>query len=239
MSDQQPAQKVLITGGVSVVLPCHNEEANIRVVAEEAVSVFGKFADAFEVIIVDDGCTDQTPQIADGLAAKDPRIKVVHFPQNRGYGAALARGFKAARFRYLFFTDSDRQFKLEQFERLIPGLAKSKMVIGYRESRQDPFHRRLYGRLFSALSRALFGIAARDVNCAFKIFEREIIADRIFISPGALINAELLAVAKQKGITPVEVGVTHFPRIAGAQTGGSLKVVSRAFYELMRLYFHL
>ncbi len=234
------AQKINpeLKGGISLVLPCHNEAGNIQDVIIEAIAALEKVTGDFEIIVVDDGSTDGTREKAARLSAYKYRLKIKTHSKNLGYGAALRTGFAAADKAWIFFTDADRQFQISEITKLIPYLEQSKMVIGFRARRQDPLHRRIYGAVFSFLIRVLFRVSARDVNCAFKIFNRKIIADEKLVSRGALINAELLALARRKGIVWVEVPVSHFPRRAGKQTGGSFRVIARAPWELVRLFFH-
>ena len=238
MPDNPPtltAQKV--SGGVSVVIPAFNEQENIRSAVVDLKQAFGNVADQFEIIVVDDGSTDHTGEIVEELAKDDPRVHLVRHPRNVGYGGTLVSGFKAAKLRYIFFTDADRQFNPSEIARLIPHLRESRMVIGFREQRHDPLHRKIYGNLFSSLVNLLFGLKVKDMNCAFKIFERSIIEGEEFLSKGALINAELIAIAMHKGISPIQVAVSHFPRKSGSQTGGSIRVILKAVGELLRLYF--
>ena len=232
------AQSGKLQGGISLVIPCHNEAENLQPVIGEALQALERITNDFEIVIVDDGSTDLTPEIVKQLMKYEPRIKLQSHPKNLGYGSALRSGFEMAEKDYIFFTDADRQFKISEISELIPHLDQSPMVIGYRENRQDPLHRRIYGRLFSFLIRLGFGIQARDVNCAFKIFDRKILEGEKLISPGALINAELLSLAKAKGIEPIQVPVSHFPRKTGRPSGGSVRVILRAVRESVRLYFH-
>ncbi len=227
-----------LLGGISLVLPCHNEAENLPAVIKESLQALEKITGDFEVIIVDDGSVDLTRETATQLMKYDPRIKLKIHPANLGYGFALRTGFQAAAKPWIFFTDADRQFKVSELAELIPPLSQSRMVIGYRENRQDPLHRVAYGKLFSLVIRVMFGIKAKDVNCAFKIFDRKILEGANLLSPGALINAELLILAKAQGIDPIQVPVSHFPRQAGRQSGGSLRVILRAGQELLKLYRH-
>jgi len=219
------------------VLPCHNEEANIEAVIKEALETLAEVADDFEVIVVDDGSTDRTREIVEEFKKSDPRIKLIKHNQNLGYGSALRSGFQVAQKDWIFLTDADRQFQLREIHRLVQELGRSRMVIGYRNPRKDPIHRRLYGEVYSFIIRILFGLNARDVNCAFKLFDRKILDAETMVSTGALISAELLIIARRKGITPVQVPVSHFPRKAGAQSGGSVRVILRAGKELLKLLF--
>ena len=223
---------------ISAVLPAFNEAPNLAGVVSELTAVLAEAAPRFEIIVVDDGSRDGTSELADRLAKDDPRLRVIHHPRNLGYGSALRSGFGAAQYDWIFFMDSDGQFLPSEIKDLIRLSREHVFVAGYRARRQDPWPRRFYSALFSALVRALFGVKARDVNCAFKLFQRRLIAGVELISPGALINAELLAAAKDQGVNPLETPVTHRPRLSGRQTGGSLKVILRALTELVRLYLH-
>ena len=107
---------------LSLVLPAHDEEANLEPVVRAALAALPGACRQFEIVVVDDGSRDATPQIADRLAAEDARVRVVHHPRNRGYGAALRSGFAAARFGHLAFTDGDRQFRVADIGRLIERL---------------------------------------------------------------------------------------------------------------------
>jgi len=190
----------------------------------------------YEIIIVDDGSKDRTGEIADELAKKDGRITIVHHRPNRGYGGALQSGFRAATKELVFFTDGDGQFDIGEIKTLLPMIDKNDIVCGYRLGRQDPFVRKLNGRLWTGLVNLLFGMKMRDIDCAFKLFRREAVADMPMSSGGALISAEILARATRKGCRIAQVGVHHYPRTAGEQTGAKMGVIVRAFKELFALY---
>ncbi len=220
---------------LSVFFPCHNEVDNLARLVEQARKVLPQVAKQWEVIIVDDGSSDGTGPLADQLAATYPEVRVVHHPQNRGYGAALQSGFAAAQHEYVFFTDGDGQFDLGEIALLLPWRRQADLVLGYRLRRADPLHRRLYALLYKLLIRVVLGLRVRDLDCAFKLLPRRVLAALSLHSNGALISAELLFKAKRAGFTWVEVGVHHYPRTAGVQSGGSPRVILRMFRELWRL----
>lgn len=227
MSDRLPS--------LSVFFPCHNEVDNLPRLVKQAREVLPQVAEQWEVIIVNDGSSDGTGPLADQLAATYPEVRVVHHPQNRGYGGALQSGFAAAQHEYVFFTDGDGQFDLEEIALLLPWRERADLVLGYRLRRADPPHRRLYALLYKLLIRAVLGLKVRDLDCAFKLLPRRVLAAFSLHSNGALISAELLFKAKRAGFTWVEVGVHHYPRTAGVQSGGSPRVILRMFRELWRL----
>jgi len=221
---------------ISVFFPCYNEQDNVSHTVKGAVAVLEKFTSDFEVIIVDDGSTDNTGQIADELAKSNEKIKVVHHNPNLGYGAALQSGFKAATKKLVFYTDGDGQFDFGEMPQLLPVIKEFDIVSCYRLNRQDNFIRKLNAWCWNKLVCWLFGMKIRDIDCAFKLYKREIFDNIKLSSTGALIDTEILARAVRKGYTVTQMGVHHYPRTAGSQTGANLKVILRAFRELFELY---
>ncbi|GIW39937.1 MAG: hypothetical protein KatS3mg076_0514 [Candidatus Binatia bacterium] len=223
---------------LSVVLPAYNEEANIERVVRR-VSEYLRARDLrHEILVVDDGSTDATGRILEELAREIPELRPLHHPSNRGYGAALRTGFEAARMKFVFYMDGDGQFDIGDLDRLLPLAGdEDRIVTGYRLERRDPFVRKLNAFLFGrVLVRLLLGVRVRDLNCAFKLIPRKVLESVRLESTGALINAELYGRAIRKGFGIEEVGVHHYPREAGEQTGAHLRVILRAFYDLFRLW---
>ena len=228
----EPANNV----SISVFFPCYNEQANIPGVLEKALAVLGKLKADFEVIIVDDGSSDSTGTIADELAGKNDRVKVVHHRTNLGYGAALQSGFKATTKELVFYTDGDGQFDIKEMPALLGLMEQCDIVSCYRLNRQDNFVRKINAWCWTKLVCLLFGMKIRDIDCAFKLYKREIFDNIKLVSTGALIDAEILARAVRKGYRVEQHGVHHYPRTAGAQTGANFHVILRAFKELFRLW---
>jgi glycosyltransferase involved in cell wall biosynthesis len=226
---------------LSYFFPAHNEAANLRGLVAEALETLPGLADGFEIIIVNDGSRDETPAIADELAAAHPQVRAVHHPTNLGYGAALRSGFAAARFDHLAFTDGDRQFKVADLGRLIDRLAvgDADAVVGYRIKRADPLVRTVYAKLYRLANRIFFGLTVRDVDCACKLFSRASLEGVNVESGGAFFSAELLIKLRARRRRLVEVGVPHYPRTAGSPTGAKPQVVLRAVRDFWALRLRL
>lgn len=224
---------------VSVFFPCYNEQGNVRRTVENALPVLEKLDSDFEIIIVDDGSSDDTGRIADEMADRDSRIKVVHHLRNFGYGAALQSGFKAATKELVFYTDGDGQFDMNEMPPLLPLMEQWDIVSCYRLDRKDPFIRKVNAWAWTKLVCLVFGLRIRDVDCAFKLYKREVFERITLSSTGALIDAEILARAAREGCRITQTGVHHYPRTAGVQTGAKLRVVLRAFRELFKLHHQI
>ena len=219
---------------VSAVLPAFNEEANVERAVKAVVDSLSSNTDGHEVIVVDDGSRDETATVLERLRAEYPSLRVVTHETNRGYGAAVRTGFSAAVHEWVFLIDCDNQFDPCEIVLLTAPSAGAEIVTGYRKVRRDPLVRRLNAFAFFTLVTILFGRLARDVNCAFKLIRRELLAELDLRSDGALINTELFVRARSLRARIVEVPVAHFPRTAGRQTGSNPRVVLRAFTELFR-----
>jgi len=220
---------------ISVFFPCYNEQENVGRTVQKALDVLEKLDADFEVIIVDDGSADDTGPIADEIARRNSRVKVVHHRRNLGYGAALQSGFKAATKELVFFTDGDGQFDISEMPPLLELMEHYDIVSCYRLDRRDPIIRKINGWCWTRLVCLVFGMKIRDIDCAFKLYKREIFDKIELSSTGALINAEILARAVRKGYRVTQKGVHHYPRTHGAQTGANLQVILRAFKELIKL----
>jgi len=219
---------------LTAVMPAYNEQEVLPLTLREAVAALPEVADEWELVVVDDGSTDRTPAILAEWAARDPRLWILTQRPNQGYSRALARGFRAARYPAVFYTDADAQFDLTEIRRLAPHLAAHDMVAGYRLARQDPWIRLLTSRTYNLLQGLVLGIRVRDVNCAFKLFRRSFFEKVELRSDGFLIDAELYARARRAGLTWTQVGVTHRPRAAGSTTVKASTVTS-TLRELLQL----
>ena len=220
---------------ISVFFPCYNEQENVGRTVEKALEVMQKLNADFEVIIVDDGSSDGTGQIADEIAGRDGRVKVVHHEANLGYGAALQSGFKAATKELVFYTDGDGQFDINEMPPLLALMEQYDIVSCYRLNRQDSIIRKINGWCWTRLVCLMFGLKIRDIDCAFKLYKRRIFDKLELSSTGALIDAEILARAARKGCRITQKGVHHYPRTSGEQSGANIRVVLRAFKELFKL----
>ena len=225
--------------GLSVFLPAHNEGDNIERVVAGFCAEMPKVADAFEVIVVDDGSRDQTGAIADRMAAADPRVKVVHHEVNRGYGGAVISGIRAATLPWVLLSDGDGQFDPAEVKLLAARVPEYDVVVGRRIHRADPLMRRINGKAWTILVRMMFGLRISDMDCGFKLFRRDLLQDMELHAKGAMITTELMARLAGRKARITEVGVTHLPRLAGEQSGASFRVIMRAFKELFGLYREL
>src|SRR5262249_9375247 len=225
---------------ISAVLPAYNEEENIEKAATDLGDVLASLnLKDWEVIIVDDGSRDHTAEIADRLATACPdHVRVFHHHPNRGYAEAFKTGFANARCQLFFFTDSDNQFDVRELKNLLPLIEDADIVCGFRIYRFDPLTRLILSWGFNLLVRIVFRISVRDIDCAFKVFRREVFDTVTIESKKFFVNAEVLAKARHNGFRLREIGVRHYPRTAGRSTVRPSHILS-TLRELVHIWINV
>lgn len=221
---------------VSFVLPAYNEEHNIVDVIGSCLSVGQRHCADFEVVVIDDGSTDLTRQLVSDMAATNREIRLICHGTNRGYGEALRSGFEAARCDYVFFTDADNQFDIEDLPLLLAWADDADIVAGYRRTRRDSVIRILNAWAWNRLVRFLFYVPVRDIDCAFKLFRRSALTQIAIESRAAMINTEIMVKLARAGCCIVEVGVSHRRRVAGQAQGAKMRVILRSLREVAQMY---
>ncbi len=224
---------------LSIFLPAYNESENISKSVNALIRAIPDSI-SFELIVVDDGSTDSTPQIVRNLIKNNDKIRLIRHRKNMGYGSAIATGLRASKKEWIFFADSDAQFDYRQIKKFINASNNYDMVIGYREKRADPFVRKLNSNIYNLCVKIIYRFWVKDVNCAFKLVKREVYENiKPIGSKGALVSAEIIIKAKRKKYNILELPVRHLPRKKGVQTGANIKVILRSFKEIIKLRSYL
>lgn len=203
---------------LSIVLPAYNEEANIRAAVEAAQAAAGDLQQPYEIIVVDDGSADRTAECVTAISEADARVRLVSFPENRGYGAALRAGFRAARGDLIFYTDADLQFDVRELRYFLPLMSAADVALGFRVYRYDAVLRCILSWMYNRLVGILFRVRVRDVDCSFKLMRREVLERIDLETSDFFIDTELVAKARKWNFRIVEKGVRHYPRVAGQST---------------------
>jgi glycosyltransferase involved in cell wall biosynthesis len=218
---------------LSVFFPAYYDEKNIEKVVESVLKVLEelKLRD-YEVIVIEDGSPDKTGEVADMLAEKHSKVRVIHHEKNMGYGATLKDGFLNAKMEYVFYSDGDNQFDMNELKKFVAMIPYSDMVIGYRKKKQYSTYRKITSLAYNFILRFLFEIDYVDVDCAFKVIKTDLFKKIRIDSVDAFIDAEILLKAKLLGYTTTEIGVKHLPRVDGISTGARPSVILRTIKEI-------
>ncbi|HEY0139634.1 MAG TPA: glycosyltransferase family 2 protein [Thermoanaerobaculia bacterium] len=224
---------------VSLVIPMYNEELNIEHALAAGTEALRKYTDDYEIIVVDDASTDDSPAMVAKLAKDDPRIRVLRHEKNRKLGGTLKTGFAAAEKDLVLYMDADLPFDPEVLGKAMRAMhvTGADVIAGYRHDRtMEGFKRTVYSYFWNTLIGLLFGWPHRDINFSFKLMKRAVLDAIELKSEGSLIDAELIVKAKNRGFAIQQIGVDYFPRIRGTSHLASVGVIVKMLFELVRLY---
>lgn len=226
---------------LSVFFPLFNEEGNVENTVRKATGILESLKIEYEIILINDGSKDHTAAVIKKLAQDNPKVRVINHPTNLGYGEALKSGFYNARYDTIVYTDGDGQFDFSEVSKFLEKIDEYDLIIGYRIKRQDPLFRILFKEGWKLSVFAFFRLTLKDVDCGFKMVKRSVLEKipHLESQRGAMINAELVIKAKKAGFKIGQVGVNHYPRLAGKPTGASVKVIVKSYLDLVKLWWEL
>jgi glycosyltransferase involved in cell wall biosynthesis len=228
------------TAGLSIFFPAYNDAGTIASLALVAHMAARELTDDYEVIVVDDGSPDHTGALLDEMARSYPWLKVVHHPQNRGYGGALRTGFETASKELVFYTDGDAQYDPRELAALWRALAPEvDFINGYKISRHDPPHRIVIGRIYHWFVKLAFGLRMRDVDCDFRLMRKSVFEKVRLTRSSGVICVELMKKVQDHGFRIAEVPVHHYHRSYGKSQFFNFPRVARTLADLTRLWIDL
>ncbi|HEX7276797.1 MAG TPA: glycosyltransferase family 2 protein [Acidimicrobiales bacterium] len=234
-------------GSLTIFFPMWNEEDYITATVDagreicQRLMAEGEIGD-YELLVVDDASTDATGTIADGLAGRDPRVRVVHHPVNRRLGGCIKTGFANSRGDLVLYTDADLPCDVGELAKACRLLRyyDADIVSAYRHDRTgEGSQRALYSWVYNWVIRLAFGLRIRDVNFAFKLCRRTVLDKIELASEGSFIDAELLVRAQRLGFKTIQFGVDYFPRTRGISTLSSNAVILQIIKEMRQLHDEL
>jgi glycosyltransferase involved in cell wall biosynthesis len=218
---------------LSVFFPAYYDEKNIDKVVHKTVQVLDELQlKNYEITIIEDGSPDKTGEVADRLAEQYPNVKVIHHKINKGYGATLYEGFTTAKLDYVFYTDGDNQFDLEELKKFVALIPYSDIVVGYRKKKQYSLYRKITSFVYNLILKWVFDVEYLDVDCAFKIIKRDLFDKITITTKDAFIDAEILIQANRLGYSSTEVGVKHLPRVDGISTAARPSIILKTIKEI-------
>ena len=227
--------------GLSVFFPAFNDSGTIASLVIRAVQVAGTLTPDFEVIVINDGSRDSTPAILDELArVYQGKVRIVHHPQNRGYGGALRSGFATAAKELIFYTDGDAQYDPAEMTLLWDKMGSDvDWVNGYKISRSDPFHRIVIGRLYHHIVKLLFGFKVRDVDCDFRLIRKRVFDNVNLEKNSGVICLEMMKKFHDAKLRVAEVPVHHYHRAYGKSQFFNFRRIFKTGVDVMRLWWTL
>lgn len=223
---------------ITAFFPAYNDADTLPTLVSRAVETLRAVAHDYEIVVIDDGSTDQTAEVLETLRQRHPCLRFIRHPHNLGYGAALRSGFRQATKELVFYTDGDGQYDVGELKSLVPLLRPDvDAVVGYKMHRADSGLRRLLGQVYCWGVKRCFGLKVRDVDCDFRLIRRKLVDHgRLTLSSGA-ICVQLMHGIEAQGARIVEVPVNHYPRLHGRSQFFRLGPVMSMLKDVARLFF--
>lgn len=226
----------------TTALLIYNEEGNIEPLTERILEVYDEYGIEGEVLLVDDGSTDRSPEICDFLASKYERVRVVHHGVNRNRSFAIQTAFREAEGDVVIIMDGDYQYEPGEIPLFLQKIEEGyDVVTGYRKKRSDPFIRKFISRVYNWLIiRGVFGLDVKDQNSGFKAFRREKALSMNFDPRGYIgLHRFILPLASIRGLSIAEIPVSHYDRPSGRsyiKTYSVPFITLRDFFRFLKQY---
>lgn len=225
------------TPTISAVVPVYNEEHNVGNAVNTLMGVLAEGFSDYEILIIESGSTDLTAEIADGLAASDPHIRVIHQINREGLGSAIRLGFANSTMDYILYIDGDEPFDVGEIGRIIPLLKTSEVVIGYRIGERENFKRKLFSSVYNGIIQFFMRLNVKDVNFSMKVVSRHLLKKLKLQANGCFYDAELVAEIRRTGTGITELGFVYTPRTNGESSLDKPSVILNILWEMFGYLF--
>ena len=224
---------------ISLVFPLYKDKSTVKIMISKSLNVLKKTKKKFEIIIIDDGCPQNSGKIAQAYAKKNYKIKVFFHKKNKGYGAAIKTGIKKSKFDCIFLIDGDNEYNVNDLPRMLNAFKHNDLVITYRYKNKNNLNRIFISWAYNFILRFLFKTSYKDVSVGSRLLSKKLKNKIIIKSDTPFINAELAIKSKYCGYKVQEIGIQHHPRVIGNGSVVSIKNILLMIREIIVLFIHI
>lgn len=216
---------------LSIFFPAYNDQYTILPLIKKSNEIAQKVSKRYEIIVINDASPDNTQQVLEQAARLFKKLRIIRHKKNKGYGGALASGFKTARYRWVFYTDGDGQYDPNELPKLISLADSADVINGYKLKREDPLLRTIIGWVYNKTLHVLYSLPISDVDCDYRLIRRSKLNGIRLTSKSGTICLELVLKLKKNGARFKEVGVHHYARKYGKSQFFKLSNVVKTIRE--------
>ena len=224
---------------ISLVFPLYKDKSTVKIMISKSLQILRKTKKKFELIIVDDGCPQNSGKIAQLHAKNNSKIKVFFHKKNIGYGAAIKTGIKKSKYECIFLIDGDNEYNVNDLPRMLKAFKNNDLVITRRYKNKNNLNRIFISWVYNKILRFLFKTNFKDVSVGSRLLSKKLKNKIILKSDTPFLNAELAIKSKYCGYNIVEVGIQHHPRVIGNGSVVSIKNIFLMIKEIIVLFIQI
>ena len=224
---------------ISLMFPLYKDKSTVELMITKSSAVLKKLNSKYEIIIVDDGCPQNSGKLAEKIAKKFANIKIFFHKKNLGYGAALKTGLKKCKNDWIFMIDGDAEYDVDDLFRLLRVSKNYDLVITYRYKKKYTTYRIIISWVYNAVLRLIFNIKFKDISSGSRLVSRKLIRHIKLKSNSPFVGAELAIKAKLAGYKVGEIGIHTFPRTFGTGASVSLKNILLTLKDMILLFMRI
>jgi len=222
---------------ISIMFPLYKDSRTVKKMITKSLKVLKKLTDKYEVVIVDDGCPEKSGLLAKNFSKNIKKIKVIFHKQNLGYGSAIKTGLKNCKYQWIFQTDGDAEYDVNDLKKLIKLTNRSDLIITYRFKKKYKTSRIIISWIYNAILRVLFLTNFKDISTGSRLIKKKMLKKIKLKSKSSFIGAELAIKSKYLGLKVSEVGIHTYPRTFGTGSSVSFKNIILTIEEMLKMYF--
>ena len=219
------------------MFPLYKDSRTVKKMITKSLKVLKKLTDKYEVVIVDDGCPEKSGLLAKNFSKNIKKIKVIFHKQNLGYGSAIKTGLKNCKYQWIFQTDGDAEYDVNDLKKLIKLTNRSDLIITYRFKKKYRTSRIIISWIYNVILRVLFLTNFKDISTGSRLIKKKMLKKIKLKSKSSFIGAELAIKSKYLGLKVSEVGIHTYPRTFGTGSSVSFKNIILTIEEMLKMYF--
>ena len=224
---------------ISLMFPLYKDKSTVELMITKSSAVLKKLNSKYEIIIVDDGCPQNSGKLAEKIAKKFANINTFFHKKNLGYGAALKTGLKKCKNDWIFMIDGDAEYDVDDLFRLLRVSKNYDLVITYRYKKKYTTYRIIISWVYNVILRLIFNIKFRDISTGSRLVSKKLIQRIKLKSNSPFVGAELAIKAGLAGYKVGEIGIHTYPRTFGTGTSVSLKNILLTLKDMILLFFRI
>ena len=224
---------------ISLVFPLYKDKSTVKIMISKSLQILRKTKKKFELIIVDDGCPQNSGKIAQLHAKNNSKIKVFFHKKNIGYGAAIKTGIKKSKYECIFLIDGDNEYNVNDLPRMLKAFKNNDLVITRRYKNKNNLNRIFISWVYNKILRFLFKTNFKDVSVGSRLLSKKLKNKIILKSDTPFLNAELAIKSKYCGYNIAEIGIQHHPRVIGNGSVVSIKNIFLMIKEIIVLFIQI